>query len=171
MASPPPAAAPKDEVELPPVPIAAAEKPAARPRATTGDPLLDAVSDDELERALGGGAARPAARASNAVYVPPAPGGDLPANVSPAQINDAVSARISSLRGCIEEQRATDPAAKGTLRMRWVIAGDGSVRDVKSASSEYDGQPITRCIAGVVRTIRFPASRTPGQEVVFPFKF
>jgi hypothetical protein len=105
------------------------------------------------------------------VYVPPAPGADLPESVSPAQINDAVSARISSLRGCIEEQRATDPAARGTVKLRWMIAGDGSVRDVRSASAEYDGQPISRCLAGVVRTIRFPPSRTQGQEVVFPFRF
>jgi hypothetical protein len=136
------------------------------------DPLLDAVTDDELERELSGSAAKPAAKASSAVYVPPAqPGSDLPESVTPVQINDAVGARIGALKGCIEEQRAGDPGAKGTLKLRWVIAGDGSVREVKNLSSEYEGQPIARCIGGVVKGIRFPATRTRGQEVVFPFKF
>jgi hypothetical protein len=78
---------------------------------------------------------------------------------------------MSALRSCIDEQRATDPSAKGTLRLRWVIAGDGSVRELRNLSSELEGKPISRCIGGVVQDIQFPASRTPGQEVVFPFKF
>jgi len=173
MASPSPAKsqATSREPELPPAPDAGAAKPPAA-KTTPRDPLLDAVTDDELERELSGGAAKPAPKASSTVYVPPAqPGSDLPESVTPAQINDAVGAQVGALKGCIEEQRAGDPGAKGTLKLRWVIAGDGSVREVKNLSSEYEGQPIARCIGGVVKGIRFPATRARGQEVVFPFKF
>jgi hypothetical protein len=113
----------------------------------------------------------PAAPASPAPPAGPAPRSDLPESLSAAQINDAVAARLSSLRSCIQEQRSADPSSKGTLRLRWVIAGDGAVQDVKNLSGEYEGQPISRCIAGIVKGIKFPASRTRGQEVVFPFKF
>jgi hypothetical protein len=153
------------------------------------------VTDDDLDRELGGAANKPArtsgsargaapsagpvasapgsqtGSADSAVYVPPAPGGDLPDGVTPAQINDAVKTQLGSLRSCIDEQRAADPASKGTLKLRWVIAGDGSVKDVRNLSPEFEGKPISRCIGGVVRDIHFPASRTSGQEVVFPFKF
>jgi hypothetical protein len=91
--------------------------------------------------------------------------------VSVSQINEAVAGRRSALVQCTEQQRASDPNLKGTLKLRWVIDGDGSVRDVRVMTDELRTQPIAGCISGVVGGIRFPRSRTTGQEVVFPFKF
>jgi hypothetical protein len=178
-------------------PLAALPPASAAPsqaRSSSRDPLANLVTDDDLDRELSGSAkgssraSEPAPaeasgssetavataqprNASSAVYVPPAPGGDLPEGVSPAQINETVKGSISSLRSCIDEQRSADPSAKGTLKLRWTIAGDGTVKDVRNLSPEFEGKPISRCISGVVRDIRFPSSRTSGQEVVFPFKF
>jgi hypothetical protein len=173
-------------------PLASLPPPAPSPSTSASssrDPLANLVTDEDLDRELGGDAApsraappAPAAAApstpkaetrpaSSAVYVPPGPGGGAPESVTAAQINEAVKGRMSALRGCIEEQRSADPAAKGTLKLRWVIAGDGSVRDVRNLTSEFEGKPIARCIGGVVQQIQFPSSRTSGQEVVFPFKF
>ncbi|HET9598798.1 MAG TPA: AgmX/PglI C-terminal domain-containing protein, partial [Anaeromyxobacteraceae bacterium] len=145
------------QAEPPPAPAPAARKPA-------GDPLLD-VGDDELEKELS------SSKPKRSVYVPPAPGADLPENVSVSQINEAVMGQKTALVRCIEQQRAADPDAKGTLKMRWLIGGDGSVRDVRVLSDEFSRQPISPCITGVVKSLRFPRSRTTGQEVVFPFKF
>jgi hypothetical protein len=78
---------------------------------------------------------------------------------------------MDGLRECLGKQQAADPNAHGTLRLRWVIGADGGVNGVKVVSPEFAGQPIAQCLAGVVKTIRFPRSRTSGQEVVFPFKF
>jgi hypothetical protein len=55
--------------------------------------------------------------------------------------------------------------------MRWLILGDGGVRDVKCLTPEYASGPFATCIAGVVKSIRFPRSATKGQEVTFPFTF
>jgi hypothetical protein len=168
----------------PPAPSPSSSASSAR------DPLANLVTDEDLDRELGGDAAAPSRAAppapapdasstpraeprpaASAVYVPPGPGGGAAESVTAAQINEAVKGRISALRGCIEEQRSADPATKGTLKLRWVIAGDGSVRDVRNLTSEFEGKPIARCIGGVVQDIHFPPSRTSGQEVVFPFKF
>jgi hypothetical protein len=78
---------------------------------------------------------------------------------------------VDALRRCVSEQKARDPDATGTLKMRWLILGDGAVRDVKCLSPEYASGPFASCIAGVVRSIRFPRSATKGQEVTFPFTF
>lgn len=121
--------------------------------------------DTELEKELSG---KPARRS---VYVPPAIGSDLPESVSQSQIQEAVAGQKNALVRCIEQQRAADPNARGTLRLRWIIGGDGGVRDVRVLSDEFSRQPVAPCISGVVRSIRFPRSRTSGQEVVFPFKF
>jgi hypothetical protein len=133
----------------------------------TGDPLLDTSDvDADFERELSGGA-----KPKRSVYVPPAPGAELPDRLSEAQINEGVASRIDALKQCLEQQTAAQPDTHGTLKMRWVIQGDGSVSGVKAMTSEFGGQPIAGCIASVVKTIRFPRSRTAGQEVVFPFRF
>jgi hypothetical protein len=137
------------------------------PSTSRGAPAVDAETG-------GSRPTQPAAQprgAASAVYVPPAPGGDLPDGVSPAQINESVKGKISALRTCIGEQRAADPDSRGTLKLRWVIGADGSVKNLQNLSPEFQGKPIARCIQGVVQDIRFPSSRTSGQEVVFPFKF
>jgi hypothetical protein len=106
------------------------------------------------------------------VYVPPAPaGGGLPAKVSPGDINAAVAQRIDALRRCVSEQKTREPDASGTLKMRWLIQGDGSVSDVKCLTPQYAQGAFAQCIAGIVKGIKFPRSATSGQEVTFPFNF
>ncbi|GEJ55928.1 GYF domain-containing protein [Anaeromyxobacter diazotrophicus] len=156
-------AAPQRVASSEPAPRPAPEPPARRKPA--GDPLLDVGGDEELEKELGG---KPTKRS---VYVPPALGADLPDSVSQSQIQEAVAGQKSALLRCIEQQRAADPNARGTLRLRWLITGDGGVREVRVLSDEFARQPVAPCISGVVKGIRFPRSRTTGQEVVFPFKF
>ena len=148
----------------------AEEAPAAPARKKGGGGILDFESNDKaLDDALGGGGGG----GSRSVYVPPAPsgGGALPAKVSPGDINAAVAERIDSLRRCVSEQKAREPDASGTLKMRWVIQGDGSVRDVKCLTTQYAQGAFAQCIAGVVKGIKFPRSATTGQEVTFPFNF
>jgi predicted Zn finger-like uncharacterized protein len=141
--------------------------PAPAPTKKKVDPLLDFDSsgDGALDEALGG---TPSGRT---VYVPPRPGSDLPDKLSASQINEAVLTQVDSLRRCVSDQKARDPDASGTLKMRWLILGDGGVRDVKCLTPEYASGPFAACIAGVVKSIRFPRSATKGQEVTFPFTF
>jgi hypothetical protein len=139
-------------------------EPVERPRKSGGDPLLDVGGDDDLEKELSG-------RPKRSVYVPPAIGSSLPESVSVSQINEAVVGQKAALMHCIEKQKAADPNTSGTLRLRWIITGDGGVRDVHVVSGEHSRQPIASCISGVVRGLRFPRSQTRGQDVVFPFRF
>ncbi len=150
------------------VAAAAPEPVPASSHKKTGDPLLDASDvDADFERELSG----TSKATKRSVYVPPAPGSELPERLNEAQINEGVASRIDALKQCLEQQTAAQPDAHGTLKMRWVIQGDGTVGGVKAMSPEFSGQPISGCIANVVKTIRFPRSRTSGQEVVFPFRF
>jgi hypothetical protein len=143
-----------------------APAPAPPPAKKKKDSLLDFDSNDSaLDEALGGGGG-----SGRSVYVPPARG-DLPAKLTPAQINEAVAGQIDALRRCVSDQKSRDPSASGVLKLKWVIAADGSVRNVQSLPGDYAAGPFSSCISGVVRTIRFPKSSTSGQEVTFPFSF
>jgi len=151
-----PPAAPAEEAPAP------AEPPRKKP---AGDPLLDFGGDAEsdIEKELGA--------KKRSVYVPPAPGSDLPEKVSEAQINEGVASRMAALRECLSKQEAADPGSHGVLKVRWLIGPDGGVSGVKSLTPEFASQPIAACLTGVVKSIRFPRSHTTGQEVIFPFKF
>lgn len=147
-----------------PTPTPAPAAPARR----KGDSVLDFESNDAaLDEALGGGGSS----TSRSVYVPPRPGGEVPAKLSPAQINEAVAGRIDALRTCVSEQKTREPDTTGVLKMRWTIGGDGAVREVKTLTPEYADGKFAQCIGGVVRSIKFPRSQTTGQEVTFPFQF
>jgi hypothetical protein len=163
------------KAEPAPRPAAPAAAPAApSPAPAAGkkkDSLLDFDSNDAaLDEALGGGGGGGSGRS---VYVPPARAGAgaLPAKLSESQIQEAVAGRIDSLRRCVSEQKSRDPGAAGVLKLRWVIAADGSVREVKSLPGDYAAGPFSTCISGVVKSIKFPKSATAGQEVTFPFSF
>ncbi|HEX9049310.1 MAG TPA: AgmX/PglI C-terminal domain-containing protein, partial [Anaeromyxobacter sp.] len=199
-AAPPPRAAPEPRPEAKAEPTRAERRAASRPAreppprepsrkeaqrvATTqpatearsgkkgGDSILDFDSsgDSALDDALGG---KSAASSKRSVYVPPARagGGALPDRVSPGDINGAVAQRMDALRKCVSDQKAREPDLSGTLKMRWLILGDGSVRDVKCITPEFAQGQFAACLGGVVRSIRFPRSATTGQEVTFPFSF
>ena len=89
-----------------------------------------------------------------------------------SQINERVAGSASTaLQRCVSEQKARDADATGMLKMRWIIAGDGSVRDVKCLTPEFATSQFAQCIAGVVKGITLPALADDRQEVTFPFKF
>jgi len=155
--------APRPQTEVAAAPPTKTAEPAKS--GSGGDPLLDVGGNDDIEKELSGNGSK------RSVYVPPAPGNDLPDKISISQINEAVAGQKAALLHCTEQQRAASPDATGTLRMRWIISADGSVRDVRVVSDEFAKQPIAGCITNVVKGTRFPQSRTTGQEVIFPFKF
>jgi hypothetical protein len=106
------------------------------------------------------------------VYVPPAPGGtSLAATVTDSQVNETILGKVSSLQTCMQQQKAKDPEVSGTLRMRWRIAPDGSVSDVKCLTPEHASSPFVQCLTGAFKGMRFPKSANGRQDVTFPIKF
>jgi hypothetical protein len=71
----------------------------------------------------------------------------------------------------LAEQKEREPRASGTVRFRWAILGDGTVRDVRCLTPECESSRFAACVTGVVEAITFPASRTPRHEVTVPFAY
>jgi predicted Zn finger-like uncharacterized protein len=142
--------------------------PAPEPAPRKKKDLLDFDSNDSaLDEALGSG--KPSGRS---VYVPPAPGGtSLAATVTDSQVNETILGKVSSLQTCMQQQKAKDPEVSGTLRMRWRIAPDGSVSDVKCLTPEHASSPFAQCLTGAFKGMRFPKSANGRQDVTFPIKF
>jgi hypothetical protein len=107
------------------------------------------------------------------VYVPPAPGEELPERLTSADIMRVVVSNKASVAGCIQEHRArTEPGAKGQFVARWSVLPDGSTEGATVESAEFRGTPLAQCIEGLVRGWKFPRHRVAQQEPIrFPFTF
>jgi hypothetical protein len=102
--------------------------------------------------------------------VPPAPGGGdaLPDRVTDSQVNETIMTRVSALQACLADNKS---GGSGVLKMRWGIAPDGAVQNLKCISPESANTPFAQCVTGVLKGLRFPKSAQGRPEVTFPFKF
>ncbi len=168
---PAPAARPVHPAVAHAAPARPAAKPAAeKPAGKKKDGLLDfdQGGEDDLAAALGSGSG------GRKVYVPPAAGTATaaPDRLGDGQIMESVRLHADELRRCVSEQQAREPGVKGTIKLAWVIQADGSARDVRCLTPAYAQGEFAKCMAGVVRGIRFPRVGDPkGQNVTFPFQF
>jgi hypothetical protein len=133
--------------------------------------------DEEYARELGF-TDKPAPAPANTrklqnVYVPPAPGEELPERLTSADIMRVVVSNKASVAGCIQEHRArTQPGAKGKFVARWSVLPDGSTEGATVESAEFRGTPLAQCIEGLVSGWKFPRHRVAQQEPIrFPFTF
>ena len=141
-----------------------APAPAAAPAKKKGSDLLDFDSNDSaLDEALG---SKPSGRS---VYVPPAPGGEgLPERVTDSQVNETIMTRVSALQQCLADSKSS---GAGVLKMRWSIAPDGSVQNLKAISPENASTKFAGCVTDVLKGLRFPKTVQGRSEVTFPFKY
>jgi predicted Zn finger-like uncharacterized protein len=166
-------ASPKTPAAKPPTSARAeAGEPAPKPErpaapAKKKDVLdFDGGGDDDLAAALGGGGAT---AGKGSVYVPPKPGAAVLADrLTDGQITETVKGKMDDLKVCM----AKPPPGHGALKVAWTIQPDGSPKDVRSLTPELASSEFSRCITGVVRSLRFPKlGDAKGQPVTFPFGY
>jgi predicted Zn finger-like uncharacterized protein len=149
-----------------------AEPPPApsKPTKKKGD-VLDFDGDGGNDAALAEALGPAGSKTGRTVYVPPAAGGNaLPASVTDSQVQEAIMTRVSNLQQCLADQKARNDAG-GVLKMRWNIAPDGSVQNLRCVTPEFEKSPFTSCMSGVLKSVRYPKSQQGRQDVTFPFKF
>ncbi|MFO0555894.1 MAG: AgmX/PglI C-terminal domain-containing protein [Polyangiaceae bacterium] len=83
----------------------------------------------------------------------------------PEVIQRVVRSRFDDFRGC-QRRAAGDPS--GTVRVRFVIEEDGSVRDVEDAGSDLADPSVVACVERAFEAMKFPAPTGGTIEVVYP---
>jgi len=83
-------------------------------------------------------------------------------------IQAAVRAHYDAFRLCYEKGLGRDPNLKGRVSARFVIALDGTVRDVSNAGSDMPDHEVLRCVLTVFYDIRFPNPEGGIITVVYP---
>ncbi len=80
------------------------------------------------------------------------------------ELKRSFRAAFPGLRACYEAR--TNPAAEGTVRFEYRIEEDGSVKRVcVEEGSTMDDEAAARCMAEVVRAVRFPAIGKEGRDL------
>jgi len=86
-----------------------------------------------------------------------------------AIIRRFVKANLTPIRACYEKQLAGNPTLAGTVQVSFYITPKGSVA---SATASGVDAAVASCVAGVIRTIRFPRPKGGGGvQVNYPFSF
>jgi TonB family protein len=84
--------------------------------------------------------------------VPPPPLGSLLRDT----IRATISGAIEDVRRCYEAALASRPTLTGRVMVRFIIGADGSVQTATISSTTLGDEGAERCIADVVRGLRFP---------------
>lgn len=84
-------------------------------------------------------------------------------------IRATVAPHVDELAACYDKFRATHPDAKGRVMAKIEIASDGHVA---AASAKGIHAEVETCIAGKIKTWKFPAHKDPGSVIInYPFDF
>lgn len=94
-------------------------------------------------------------------------GGELPRELIQATVRSGSAA----IKRCYEEGLGRNPTIGGTVRVRFVIAPDGSVPVAIDDGSDMPDERVTACIVHQVQQLVFPQPRGGPVTVTYPFVF
>jgi hypothetical protein len=83
--------------------------------------------------------------------------------MDPTVVHYTLRNRFQDIRRCYEMELRSHPEIAGRVELRWVIASNGSLRQISVSADSPGMQPVARCIAHRMRQWVFP--RPSGGEV------
>ena len=88
-------------------------------------------------------------------------------------IDAVIKRNMSQIRYCYQRQLAKNPSLNGKIKVKFVIAKDGSVSKASIASSTMGGagKPVQSCIVGRFKKFKFPKPNGGIVIVKYPFIF
>jgi hypothetical protein len=127
----------------------------------------DDASIGDLAKAKGGSAnvgSGPATKVSGRISsgTVDVSGGD------PAKIKGAINKYMGQVKACYEQRLKSDPTLAGRVELLWYI-NSGRVTSVEVLGNSTGDAELANCMAGKVRTWRFPADLEADTEVMYPF--
>ncbi len=95
---------------------------------------------------------------------------DVDGDLDRSIIRRKIKQKLARIQHCYERELMLDPALEGTVNSTFLIDGNGAV--IASRASGMDHQELESCVAGVVKSIRFPSPKNGSSvKVSYPFRF
>jgi hypothetical protein len=82
--------------------------------------------------------------------------------IPPPVVNAVVKPVAAKVKQCFRDVLKRDPSAEGEVNVRFVITHEGTVVDAKDNGSSMTDEDVTKCIAAVIKTLKFGVQDAPG---------
>lgn len=135
------------------------------------------ASDDDFDREFGSAEKRksPVPKQEptrhTSVYVPPAPGAEIPETLGTGEIMRIVLENKPAIKKCVDEQKKRDANLSGKIVMSWTILSSGKTTSISCASEEFKSSYMAQCMSGLIKGWQFPRHKVQGDSINFPFTF
>jgi hypothetical protein len=83
---------------------------------------------------------------------------------------EVISKNTGPIQTCYENELVNAPGLAGKLTFTWIVNADGSVGDVTETASTFADSALSKCVAGEISKMKFPA-KDKATEIVFPWIF
>jgi TonB family protein len=88
------------------------------------------------------------------------------------EINIVIKQRMTLIRRCYTRELRRDPGLQGTVKVRFVIDRDGSIKYAAVKSTQLQNSIVENCVVDEIKRLRFPPPDGDGTIVVtYPFTF
>jgi hypothetical protein len=94
-------------------------------------------------------------------------GGTLPREI----VHRIIKQRHGQFRWCYERALGRNPKLRGTVRVRFVIGGDGRVVDATEVQEDFPDPQVVSCLLSAFKQLTFPAPAGGEVRVVYPLRF
>jgi hypothetical protein len=89
----------------------------------------------------------------------------------PEAIRDVIRRNFGRFRACYQQGLLRNPKLEGRVRVRFVIASDGSVQSPQDAGSDLPDREVVACVVRAFYALHFAATDTQAIAVSYPIVF
>ena len=86
-----------------------------------------------------------------------------------------IDAHRERFRSCYDTAFSTEPGAKGTITLTWILSPTGAVADgagIDKNASDFYSESLERCMVAALKSLSFPPSTRKRESTVrYPFGF
>ena len=90
-------------------------------------------------------------------------------SLSKAEVYAVISKHQQQILRCYEKRLAQKPGLTGKIAFEWTVKTNGSVTSAREVSSSLNDPPTSKCVLGVIKTMKFPKPK--GGEVIIKYPF
>ena len=95
--------------------------------------------------------------------------GKVQGSLSKAEVYAVISKHQQQILRCYEKQLAKKPGLTGKITFEWTVKTNGSVSSTREVSSSLNDATTSKCVIGVIKSMKFPKPK--GGEVIIRYPF
>ena len=108
--------------------------------------------------------AAPAPAAETGLALPPSSDDPFLAHhqMPAAQLKGTMRGAQGKVQACYRAGLKRDKSTFGDVKIRFVVSNDGDVKATRDEGSSMSDEEVTKCIAELIKTLKFPKQKSPG---------